>query len=256
MVGRRVLMRPPEPGLGEAVVSLIDREPVVLDRAVAQWESLRAILERAGWEVVVVPPGDADQPCPDGAFVGDAVRWVRGRVFLARSSVESRRPERVALRRTLASQHVRAVSIRRPGTLEGGDLVLVEDTLYVGVGSRTNRAGYAQVVRRLAGSGLRIVPVPLHKSVQLDSGVSALPCGTVLGHPPLVDDPSVFAEFVPVPDRTGAQVFALGDGRVLVSASAPGSAETIASLGYEPVPVDIGEFEKREGTIPCLLAPF
>ena len=66
----------------------------------------------------------------------------------------------------------------------------------------------------------------------------------------------MFAEFVPVPDRTGAQVFSLGDGRVLVSASAPGSADTIASLGYEPVLVDISEFEKREGTIPCLVAPF
>ncbi|WP_040634433.1 dimethylarginine dimethylaminohydrolase family protein [Mobilicoccus pelagius] len=255
MVSRRVLMRRPEPGLGEAVVSLIDREPVVFERALATWEALRALLEGAGWEVVVVTPADGDQPCPDGVFVGDAVTSVRGRVLLARSSVESRRPERAAIRRTLAARHVRAVPVRRPGTLEGGDLVLVDDTLYVGVGSRTNRAGFAQVVRRFSPA-LRVVPVPLHKSVQLDSGVSALPCGTVLGYPPLVDDPSVFAEFVPVPDRTGAQVFSLGDGRVLVSATAPGSAETVASLGYDPLPVDITEFEKREGTIPCLLAPF
>ena len=249
-------MRPPEAGLRAAVVSLIDREPIVLERALAQWEGLRVTLEEAGWEVVLVRPGANDQPCPDGVFVGDAVVSIQGRVVLARSAVESRRPERAAIRRALARRHVRAVPIRRPGTFEGGDVVLVGDTVYVGVGSRTNRAGFAQIVRRFDGPTLRVVPVPLHKSVQLDSGVSALPCGTVLGYPPLVDDPSVFAEFLPVPDRTGAQVFPLGDGRVLVSASAPRSAETIASLGYEPVPLDISEFEKREGTIPCLLAPF
>ena len=118
-------MRPPEAGLGDAVVSLIDREPVSLPRASAQWEGLCALLEGAGWDVVVVPPGGSDQECPDGVFVGDAVTSVRGRVVLARSAVESRRPERAAIRRALAARHVRAVPIRRPGTLEGGDLVLV-----------------------------------------------------------------------------------------------------------------------------------
>lgn len=256
MMRRRALMRPPEPGLGGAVVSLIDREPVDLGRAMTQWRDVREAVSAAGWEVVVVEGHEGDPPCPDGVFVGDAVVSVGGRVILTRSAVESRRPERAAIRRTLASRHVRVVPIRRPGTVDGGDLVRVGDVVYVGVGVRTNRAGLAQVTRTLEASGLEVVPVPLHKSVQLNSGVTALPCGTVLGHPPLVDDPSVFEDFVPVPERGGAHAFPLGGGAVLVAASAPGSARTIADLGYEPVLVDISEFEKREGTMTCLLAPF
>lgn len=249
-------MRCPEPGLGEAVLSFIDREPVVLERAVEQWHRLRAELESAGWQVVVVEPHESDPDCPDGAFVGDAVVSVAGRVVLTRSAVESRRPERTAIRRTLAGMHVRVAPIRRPGTVEGGDLVRVGDTLYVGVGTRTNRAGLAQVVRIMQASGLRVVPVPLHKSVQLDSAVAALPCGTALGYPPLVDDPPVFDDFVPVPEPGGAHALPLGGDQVLLPASAPRSTQTVVDLGYTPVVVDISEFEKREGTMTCLVAPF
>ena len=44
----------------------------------------------------------------------------------------------------------------------------------------------------------------------------------------------------------------LGDGRLLMAADAPRSAELFASWGYEPVVVDISEFEKLEGCVTCL----
>jgi dimethylargininase len=37
-----------------------------------------------------------------------------------------------------------------------------------------------------------------------------------------------------------------------MAASCPRSAEVISGLGYEPVVVDIGEFEKLEGCVTCL----
>lgn len=257
MLNRRVLMRRPAPGLGQAVVSLIDREPVDVARAIEQWEALRSALGAAGWEVVVVEEHEDDPPCPDGVFVGDAVMLLGDRVMLPRSAVESRRPERPAIRRALASRQVPITHMRRPGTADGGDVVQVGDSnrVFVGVGTRTNRAGLAQIVHTL-GPESEVVPVMLHKTVQLNAGLTALPCGTVLGYPPLVDDPSVFDTFVPVPEPGGAHAFPLGGSRVLVPASAPRSLATITDLGYEPVVVDISEFEKREGTMTCLLAPF
>lgn len=44
----------------------------------------------------------------------------------------------------------------------------------------------------------------------------------------------------------------LGGGRLLVAADCPRSAELFRSLGYEPVPVDISEFQKLEGCVTCL----
>jgi dimethylargininase len=44
----------------------------------------------------------------------------------------------------------------------------------------------------------------------------------------------------------------LGGGKLLMAADAPRSAELLADLGYDPVLVDIGEFEKLEGCVTCL----
>ena len=57
---------------------------------------------------------------------------------------------------------------------------------------------------------------------------------------------------MPVPEEAGSHVVLLGGGRLLMATSAPRSAELFADLGYEPVQVDIGEFEKLEGCVTCL----
>ena len=55
-----------------------------------------------------------------------------------------------------------------------------------------------------------------------------------------------------MPEEAGSHVVDLGDGNLLMAASAPRSAELIADLGYTPVVVDISEFEKLEGCVTCL----
>jgi dimethylargininase len=67
-----------------------------------------------------------------------------------------------------------------------------------------------------------------------------------------VDDPSVFQVFLAVPEEPGAHVVLLGDGKLLMSSGAPKTAALMRSRGYEPVLVDIGEFEKLEGSVTCL----
>lgn len=94
--------------------------------------------------------------------------------------------------------------------------------------------------------------VPVSKVLHLKSAVTALPDGTVIGYPPLVDEVSVFGRFLPVPEEAGAHVVLLGGGKLLMAASAPKSAELFSELGFEPVVVDISEYEKLEGCVTCL----
>jgi dimethylargininase len=142
--------------------------------------------------------------------------------------------------------------IIEPGTLDGGDVLTIGDVLYVGRGGRTNADGIRQL-REIAGRhGRRVVAVPVTTVLHLKSAVTALPDGTVIGHLPLIDDVSLWPSFLPVPEAEGGQVVVLGDDAVLMSSSAPQTAELFRSLGYRVVSVDISEFEKLEGCVTCL----
>ena len=74
----------------------------------------------------------------------------------------------------------------------------------------------------------------------------------MVGHPDHVDDPLVFPAFLAVPEPAGAHVVLLDDGRLLMAADAPATADLYRSLGYDPVEVDISEFEKLDGCVTCL----
>ena len=109
--------------------------------------------------------------------------------------------------RAAPSNHIVA-----PGTLDGGDVLKVGDTVYVGRGGRTNAEGVRQLRRILTPLGATVVAVPLTKVLHLKSAVTALPDGTIIGYPPLVDDPAIFPHFLAVPEESGAHVVCLGGG--------------------------------------------
>lgn len=249
MTSRKALVRRPSPRLAEGLVTHIDRTPVDAALALRQWEVYVVALRAHGWETVELPPLD---DCPDGVFVEDTMVVHRNVAVIARPGAESRRPETVTTEEAVTGLGCSLNRIREPGTLEGGDVLKIGDTVYVGRGGRTNGEGIRQLRAALEPLGARVVAVPVSKVLHLKSAVTALPDGTVIGYPPLVDDPDAFDRFLPVPEESGAHVVLLGGGKLLMAESAPRSAELFAELGYEPVPVDIGEFEKMEGCVTCL----
>ncbi|MEV6794499.1 dimethylargininase [Streptomyces sp. NPDC051320] len=249
MPSRKALIRRPSPRLAEGLVTHIERTPVDYALALEQWGRYAETLRSHGWETVETAPAE---DCPDGVFVEDTVVMFRNVALIARSGAESRRAETLAVEQTLAGLGCSVNWVWEPGTLDGGDVLKVGDTLYVGRGGRTNAAGVQQLRAAFEPLGARVVAVPTAKVLHLKSAVTALPDSTVIGYEPLVDTPSVFPGFLPVPEESGAHVVLLGGAALLMAASAPKTAELFAELGYEPVPVDISEYEKLEGCVTCL----
>jgi dimethylargininase len=248
-VSATALVRRPSPRLAEGIVTHIERTPVDLQLAEQQWSAYAGALVANGWDLVEVPPA-AD--CPDSVFVEDAVVVFRGVAVITRPGAPSRQPEVHDVEKTVESLGCSLNRITAPGTLDGGDVLKVGDTVYVGQGGRTNGEGIRQLRRILTPLGARVVGVPVQKVLHLKSAVTALPDGTIIGYPPLVDDPAIFPRFLPVPEESGAHVVVLGGDRVLLAADCPRSADLLAGLGYEPVPVDISEYQKLEGCVTCL----
>jgi dimethylargininase len=246
---RYVLVRRPPETLADGIVTHIDREPVDVDLAEEQWEAYLAALTGAGWEPVEVEPAD---DLPDSVFVEDAVVMFGTLAVLCSPGAPSREGEIAGVEESVRALGLEVVRIEKPGTLEGGDVLKVGMTVFVGKGGRTNAEGIRQLRKILAPRGYSVVAVPVTKALHLKSTVTALPDGTVIGYRPLVDDPFVYDRFLEMPEPSGAHVVVLADDTVLVAASAPESVRAIEGLGYRVISVDMSEFEKLEGCVTCL----
>lgn len=248
-MSKKALVRPPSSRLAEGIVTHVDRTPVRVDLAHTQWESYVGALQNAGWETVEVPVIDE---CPDSVFVEDTMVVYKNVAVIARPGADSRKPETADAEAVVVSLGYSMNRIAAPGTLDGGDVLKVSDTVYVGRGGRTNAEGVRQLRRIFEPLGATVVAVPLTKVLHLKSAVTALPDGSVIGYPPMVDGAQLFPRFVEVPEEAGAHVVLLGQGKLLMAADCPKSADLLADLGYEPIVVDISEYEKLEGCVTCL----
>jgi dimethylargininase len=249
---RIALVRPPGPRLVEGLVTHIARTPVDVDQARAQHAGYVEALRAAGWAVHEVPPAD---DCPDAVFIEDAVVIINdmadGLAIVTRPGAPSRWPEIAGAEAAVRELGLAVTRVEPPATLDGGDVLQIGTTIYVGVGGRTNSAGVDQLRALVAPRGRRVVPVPLGQVLHLKSAVTALPDGTCLAVPGAVDT-SVFGRVRLVDEEAGAHVVPLGGDQVLIAASAPRTAGELADAGFTPVVVDIGEFEKLEGCVTCL----
>lgn len=244
----KALVRPTSRLLADGQLTHIDRVSVDIDLAERQWENYCAALTGAGFQTIAVA---ADDSLPDSVFVEDAVVMFGDLAVLTSPGAETRRAETDAVSDTLQGLGVEVVSIELPGTLDGGDVLKIDRTVYVGQGGRTNGEGIRQLRSAVASRGYRVVAVPVTKVLHLKSAVTALPDGTVVGFEADVDHPEVFERFLPMPEH-GAAVVVLDAGTVLMAASVPASVALVESLGYRVVTVDVSEFEKLEGCVTCL----
>ncbi|MHB1171249.1 MAG: dimethylargininase [Lacisediminihabitans sp.] len=250
VTGRRVaIVRPPADTLADGELTRLERVPVDLDLANSQWDAYVAVLADNGWDIVEVPLAN-DQA--DSVFIEDDVVLFGETAVITSPGAESRRGEIESVEKTVRSLGLRMSRIQLPGTLDGGDVLKVGTTVYVGRGGRTNAEGIRQLRGIVGPLGYSVVAVPVTMALHLKSSVTALPDGTVIGYLPAVDDPAIFDRFLAVPEMGGLAVVVLGPDTVLMAASAPKSAELIADLGYTVITVDISEFEKLEGCVTCL----
>lgn len=242
------LIRQPSTRLAEGEVTLIKRKPIDSHLADEQWDAYVEALDAAGFETIEVPAADH---LPDSVFIEDAVVVFGGTAVIASPGAESRRPEIHGVRETVKELGLTVREVTLPGTLDGGDVLTVGSTVYVGRSTRTNAEGIQQLRSIVMPLGYTVVAVPVTKTLHLKSAVTALPDGTVVGFAGHVDNPSLFDRFLALPEA-GAAVVVLSADTVLMADSTPGSIALIEDLGYTVITVNVSEFEKLEGCVTCL----
>lgn len=245
----RALVRRPSSRLADGEVTHISRQPVDLRLATLQWEIYVGLLQQHGWDIVEVAPADEH---PDSVFIEDTVVMFDTTAVITNPGAASRQGEIDGVRATVESLGLSIASITTPGRLDGGDVLKVGRTCYVGSSARTNGEAIRQLRQLFSPAGWDVVAVPLSKVLHLKSAITALPDGTIIGWPDALDSTAMFPRFLAMPEESGAHVVDLGDGNLLISADAVDSQSLLQRLGYRTVAVDIGEFVKLEGCVTCL----
>jgi dimethylargininase len=243
------MVRRPSRRMADGIVTHVDRTPVDVELAFEQHAGYVRALAAAGWTIHEVEPADE---LPDSAFVEDAVVACDGLAVLTRPGAPERLDEVAGAERAARELGLEIVRIEAPGTLDGGDVLQVGETIYVGRGGRTNGDGIRQLRRHLATRDRTVVPIPLREVLHLKSAITALPDGTLIAADPGLIDASALPTLRPVPEEGGSHVVLLGRGAVLMAASAPRSAALFDDLGFDVEAVDISEFEKMAGCVTCL----
>jgi len=231
-------------------LTFLQRETIDIERARAQHAAYRAVLVTAGADVIVLPALD---DLPDSVFVEDTAIVLDSVAIMSMMGAESRRRETAAMAPVL--RRYRTVqALGEPATLDGGDVMRVGTTLYVGQTARTNRAAVEQLSKILGPAGYRVIGVPLTECLHLKSACTAIGPHAVLINPDWV--PTALFDGLRVvtmdPDEPfGANAVIVGPALV-VPASAPRTRERLVGAGFTPIAVDISEFEKAEAAATCL----
>ena len=237
------------PALGDCELSYVPRELIDVARASAQHRDYQRALETLGCRVLAL---SAEPGLPDSVFVEDVAIVLDEIAVLTRPGALSRRAEVAGLAEVLRRYRpVRA--IEAPGTLDGGDVLRIGRTLYVGESARSNAEGIAQLRGLLTAHGYTVQGAPTRGCLHLKSAVTQLDNDTVLLQPEWVDR-ARFADFrvieVDPVEPHAANVLRIGDALVM-PASFPRTRQRLLDAGFHVIAVDVSELQKAEGAVTC-----
>lgn len=243
------ITRAVSPAFAECQLTHLARVPIDVEAARAQHSAYEAALAAAGYRIERL---DADSAMPDSVFVEDIAIVFDELAILARPGAESRRREMPAIAAALASYRPLR-EIRPPGTVDGGDVLVVGRRVFVGRSTRTNEAAVIQMRRILEPLGYTVTDMDVRGCLHLKSAVTALDDERLLVNPAWIDaaafDGFTLVEIDPE-EPSAANALRLAD-RVIFPKAFPRTAGRLEAHGLRVELVDASEVAKAEGAVTC-----
>lgn len=208
------------------------------------------MLNRLGLEVTVLPP---DEELPDSCFVQDLAIVLDRRALICRPGAPSRQPETSRLEPNLRRLVPLIDRVPPPATIEGGDVIRVDDRFIAGRSDRTNDEGI-EALERFAAPDARVVRAQVGEPLlHLLSGLGVAG-GCVVGSEALIKQAAFDGlERVAAPEEevAGCNFVTLAED-VLMAAGYPGVRSLLEARGFRVFEVNLSEFVKADGGPTCL----
>jgi dimethylargininase len=230
-------------------ISFIERTEIDVAKARAQHRVYEDCLRAIGLDVISLP---AEPDLPDSVFVEDPAIVLDEIAVITRPGAASRRAECESL--AAALERFRPLRyIAAPATLEGGDVMRVDKTLYVGASARSNAEGAAQLSELLAPFGYAVKRVDVRGCLHLKSGCVYLGEGIVLANRDWVDAGALDGlRIVDVdPQEPAAANVLTHEAAAIIPDCFPRTAAIVERLGWKTHCLDISELRKAEAGVTC-----
>ena len=231
-------------------LTCVPRTPIDLDRARAQHDAYEWALVELGCTVRRV---DSSADMPDAVFIEDLAVVFPQVAIMTRPGAESRRIETSAVAEALARFGLPLREIQEPGTIDGGDVLVIGRDVFIGASSRTNERGIAQMRRFMAKFGYRVRAVPVQGCLHLKSAVTAVAPETVLINRNWVPG-DAFADLIAIDidadEPLAANALLVGE-TVIYPAAFPRTRARLEQRGIRVKTVEVDEIAKAEGGVTC-----
>jgi len=235
--------------INNCALSFQARQPIDVAKATAQHRAYQDCLTALGVRVVSLA---AEPDLPDAVFVEDPAVIVNEVAIISIVGAPSRRPEARSLAVAL-SRYRPIEELVWPATLEGGDVMRIGRSLFVGLSQRTNREGFGQLRDILRAYDYQVQAVDVGGCLHLKSACSYVGNNSILINRSLVD-PEQFRgfELVDVADEepAGANALLIKD-VVIIPASFPKTRALLERREFCVRTIDLSELQKAEAGVTC-----
>lgn len=254
---KNIIVKRPCKAVCEGITSAPELGQPDYENALAQHDAYIAALKQCDVEVEVL---DSCERFPDSCFVEDAAVITRKCAIITNPGALSRNREAEMMIPTIQKYFTedKIEYIIAPGTLDGGDVMMVGDHFYVGKSARTNAEGIRQFIEILEKYGLTGSEVELLEVLHLKTGVNYIENNNLLVSGEFIEKED-FKDFnkilIPEGEEYAANCIWV-NGRVLVPFGYPGVEAAVRGAGYEVILVDTSEYRKIDGGLSCLSLRF
>ncbi|WP_251667946.1 MULTISPECIES: dimethylarginine dimethylaminohydrolase family protein [unclassified Sporosarcina] len=259
---RRVILCPPEFMAIDEVINEVQKqyldENIDKTRAMKQHAQFEKLLKENGVDVITLP---ASEEFPEQVFTRDIGFTIGNEVFVAGLAADIRKGEEGPLKEWLSEEDITYQSAA--DRMEGGDVIVDRDTIYVGISSRTSSKAVRHLEQKLPEYNVKRIPFD-GRYLHLDCVFNILSSEKALIFKPAFDQETfdelaASFELIEVDAEEqfslGTNVLSIGNGKVF---SLPQNAKVNAKLranGFQVIEVDFSEIIKSGGSFRCCSMP-
>lgn len=234
-------------------------EGIHIERALEQHDEFVRTLKKNDIDVILLP---YHKKYPEQVFTRDIGFTLGQTIFVANMATDVRAGEENVLKQWLEDEEISYYNLVEE-RIEGGDVIIDRDTIYVGLSNRTDQKAADQLQRLL--NKFNVITIDFkEKYLHLDCVFNVVSPDVALIYPKALSqkDIELFAsryDLIEVSEeeqfQLGTNVLSIGNKRLLSLPINKNVNKQLRSRGFEVIEVDITEIIKSGGSFRCCTLP-